>query len=62
MAKSHPTYDQWGKKAGTFEERIKKSNRFMRTQKNVLNLKKNGITNTEGLGGYFKEQQLDTKT
>ena len=25
MAKSHPTYDQWGKKAGTFNERMKKT-------------------------------------
>jgi hypothetical protein len=24
MAKSHPTYDQWGKKAGTLESRMKK--------------------------------------
>ena len=23
-ASSHPTYDQWGKKAGTLEERMKK--------------------------------------
>ncbi len=25
MAKSHPTYDQWGKKAGTFKERMQKA-------------------------------------
>ena len=24
MAKSHPTYDMWGKYAGTFEDRMKK--------------------------------------
>ena len=24
-ASSHPTYDQWGKKAGTLEERMKKN-------------------------------------
>jgi hypothetical protein len=24
-ANSHPTYDQWGKKAGTLEERMKKN-------------------------------------